>query len=1602
MAELNQPQFTSAPVSAQAEQYSPQNVFIPGATFDHVSEVYPLAAEPRDFALGDLNDDGFSDIAVVFNGSSIYIFNGTMSGILDARPWIISLASKGISDIRSIAIGDLDRDNLNDIAISYALPVPRISIFFQINNYNPASCKDLPSLLANSDPYQIAIGNFSDDTYNDLVLTVKRIPNNLLYIFKSPFADTDLRYIPFNGITNPQLLSVGAINNDDKPDIFIGNLSGRDGKIFEQPLTFTDWFFDTWPSSTLLIPGQISDAKLANMGGAGTKDLVLINSQNNRVEVWFNTGSGLSGGTVQVIGIPSGTQSVSVGNLSGSNAPDISVTNVASSNCSIYFPTTMASWSNTPNLTAPSDKTPLKTIVRDTDLPLPGIYVLNRGRSGLNGSLEFFHYVDGNLTSAQRDVVLSGSSPGDVAAGSLNGHNITIATVLPSSNQLCLYDINASRKWILSTGSSPNKVIFGDFNEDGFNDIAVLNSGSATISIYDGSTDLFTSLSPNVTLDLGIALPSSIGIVRPNGGTMMTNLVVGYNGGVAIVYDPLGLFTVEKVTLGGGGNRSEVISGKFFSTGNGGDIAALNKEGGFLEIYRRSLTGSPGSYFTQIITLDKATYLGNSLTSGDYNGDGLTDLAMGTTSSSILLYNQSLTNGFLDNQVRSWTFSLPSSTAIVSSGDLNDDGRCDLLVTHSDGPFINAYLSKQGSGFVRTIEFTSGGVAASATIVDLNGDKRSDVVSTAIDSSSLGIWFQNNLEPKASATLNGTATDVITITEGNSIAFDGASSTDSFSDQNNLQFLWTFGDGATSESKSCYHTYNESSVSTYDGQLMVTDRNGLSNTTNFKITVNDISPVASFLFEPDYEIENSTIWFNDTSSHYDTITTWTWGIGGDTFAYTQNATHRFTQDGTYPVWLNITEGDGDWSNTSRVVHVTDGVPVAGITPSNLIIDEGLTITFNDDSTSSQDAITNWTWNFDDGTDPIYTEDATHPFAVSGTYNVTLTIVDSDGSTSMANVIITVLDTAPVASFTVSKLEPLEGETLILTSTSYAYDGIASLKWELDGHNYTTPNINYIFWNPGDYLIALTVVDADGTTTRSERTITVQSTSPTIGPITTSGGQITFTMDEQIDFQVSAQPALVPIHGYAWDFDYNEADGFVETPGISINQTSWSYHTPGEYVVCVQVWDSNSCNQTTLTVVIQNMRPVASFTVQATGSSNYSFDASMSWDTASDNSSLQFRWNFADGTGWTAWSSFKNAWVIYTAQGNYDVILEVRDQWDKRGTISILVDNGPPTLDLDMSTVLTKAYRGDRLVVRVNVTDVSTIEQVVLFYDVDNATYSITMSRLAGTDTYVATIPSLNFTGPLTYHVEAEDVGGHRSVSTPMSVSVLERPSDDWIYVLAVALATILAILFFYFRALKMVVDEVFFIYEDGNLIAHQTRRLKPGMDDQILGGMLVAIQNFVRDSFKDEASTGLNRMDFGEKKVLVEKGDHIYLAVVLHGTREGKVPQRMKDTIFQAEADFRDVLNDWDGDLDKFRGIKDRAGPLLKGSVMDVLPAHGQDTEGSAEEKALDAETIDCPVCGVHVGLASTKCPNCGATMALGELVDMTNENQEDGGPGRA
>jgi hypothetical protein len=286
----------------------------------------------------------------------------------------------------------------------------------------------------------------------------------------------------------------------------------------------------------------------------------------------------------------------------------------------------------------------------------------------------------------------------------------------------------------------------------------------------------------------------------------------------------------------------------------------------------------------------------------------------------------------------------------------------------------------------------------------------------------------------------------------------------------------------------------------------------------------------------------------------------------------------------------------------------------------------------------------------------------------------------------------------------------------------------------------------------------------------------------------------------------------------------------------------------------------------------------------------------------------------------------------------DVTAEDEDGNIARMTlVSIYIDDTEPTVTVLWESLT--VYGGDRMNITVLIEDASgSIESVVLEIAFPgDESHSQLLMRPAGGGVYYAVAEVPKREGTLQFSVYAEDIAGNSAMTGSFFVQVELRFMDAaWPYMLAIAMLGALGVAVYFLREVSIAVDETFVIYSDGRLLAHSTRRLKPGMDDQVLSGMFVAVQDFIKDSFKDETSFRLRKLDFGEKSVLVEKGQHLFLAVVLHGKASKKVARRMKSVLDDIESAFAEHLADWDGDLDKVRGVNDRVKRLY--SKAPVIP----------------------------------------------------------------
>ena len=150
--------------------------------------------------------------------------------------------------------------------------------------------------------------------------------------------------------------------------------------------------------------------------------------------------------------------------------------------------------------------------------------------------------------------------------------------------------------------------------------------------------------------------------------------------------------------------------------------------------------------------------------------------------------------------------------------------------------------------------------------------------------------------------------------------------------------------------------------------------------------------------------------------------------------------------------------------------------------------------------------------------------------------------------------------------------------------------------------------------------------------------------------------------------------------------------------------------------------------------------------------------------------------------------------------------------------------------------------------------------------------------------------------------------------------VVTDPLPILIGVAAVAatLVTILLVL----RRSHVEIEEVFLVYRDGVLIYHLSRSLSQDKDEDVLSGMLTAIQEFVRDAFVYGEHRELHQLDFGEYRIMIERGPHVYLAVVYSG-KGAVVRRRVRSVLDHIETAYRGVLEDWDGDMEKVAGARD-------------------------------------------------------------------------------
>ena len=123
------------------------------------------------------------------------------------------------------------------------------------------------------------------------------------------------------------------------------------------------------------------------------------------------------------------------------------------------------------------------------------------------------------------------------------------------------------------------------------------------------------------------------------------------------------------------------------------------------------------------------------------------------------------------------------------------------------------------------------------------------------------------------------------------------------------------------------------------------------------------------------------------------------------------------------------------------------------------------------------------------------------------------------------------------------------------------------------------------------------------------------------------------------------------------------------------------------------------------------------------------------------------------------------------------------------------------------------------------------------------------------------------------------------------------------------------------RASEVMIDDVFVGDPGGVLLAHCSFSPAPHQDSDILVGMFQAVQDFVRDSFHTGTGEAMRSLEFGDRKVLIERGAQHFIAVVYRGRAQAALVRRVRRLSAEIDRKFGDVLKHWDGSVEAVEGI---------------------------------------------------------------------------------
>jgi subtilase family serine protease len=330
----------------------------------------------------------------------------------------------------------------------------------------------------------------------------------------------------------------------------------------------------------------------------------------------------------------------------------------------------------------------------------------------------------------------AGASSIPFAASTLSVSAISTATITATYNGISQTSLLTLKPSVLPPASNPVPFLVAPLapasHTPGGTGFSVTVNGSGFVPgaqiLWNGTALPTTLVSPSQLQApvpaTGVQMNGSgaVTVANPGSVVLSSNALFGY-----LTY-PTSAPSFSASSLSVSGSPATVATGDFNRDGIL-DLAVGKNDSSGLSIFLGNGDGTFGPEHVVTVINSGYTAMTRSLAVGDFNGDGKLDIVLNKSSTSSGLIGVLLGNGD-GTFTPAPDISLPASTGSVSAlavGDLNGDGALDLVVTGIDLTQAYVFLGNGDGTFRPPASFGSVNQPSSVAVADFDGDGKLDL-----------------------------------------------------------------------------------------------------------------------------------------------------------------------------------------------------------------------------------------------------------------------------------------------------------------------------------------------------------------------------------------------------------------------------------------------------------------------------------------------------------------------------------------------------------------------------------------------------------------------------------------------------------------------------------------------------------------------------------------------------------------------------------------------------------------------------------------------------------------------------------------------------------